>query len=54
MSGKHSMETILRAEVLYCVGGLNLDRIAAQLGISKQTVCYWNNKYGWKQKCSEQ
>ncbi len=43
---KHSPELVRQAQQLYCVNGLSVCDVAAQLGISESTVRDWIAKRG--------
>lgn len=55
---EHAVETVLRAEELYCVDGLTFERTAEVLDaegvpVAVSTLKRWSAKYGWPAKREE-
>lgn len=53
MGREYPMETVERAEELYCVDGLTFDDTAARAGVAVSTVKRWAERYGWQAKREE-
>lgn len=47
------METVERAEELWCVDGLTFDEVAARTRVAASTLKRWAEKYGWRTKRDE-
>jgi len=47
------METVERAEELWCVDGLTFEVVAARVGVATSTLKRWADKYGWPAKRNE-
>lgn len=47
------METVERAEELWCVDGLTFDEVAARTRVAASTLKRWAEKYGWRIKRDE-
>ncbi len=45
-----SIETVVRAEKLYCLEGHTLQDVARRTGVSMRALHYWSQKHGWKEK----
>lgn len=50
---EYPMETVERAEELWCVDGLTMGDVAARVGVAVSTVKRWAEKYGWHAKREE-
>ncbi|KAF5032469.1 hypothetical protein DSECCO2_616940 [anaerobic digester metagenome] len=50
---EHPMETVERAEELWCVDGLTLEAVATRTGVATSTLKRWGERYGWKAKRDE-
>jgi len=50
---EHPMETVERAEELWCVDGLTLADVATRTGVATSTLKRWAEKYGWQAKRDE-
>ncbi len=53
LPGQYPMETVERAEELWCVDGLTMGDVAARVGVAVSTVKRWAEKYGWHAKREE-
>lgn len=47
---EHPMETVERAEELWCVDGLTLADVSIRTGVATSTLKRWAEKYGWQAK----
>jgi len=47
------METVERAEELWCVDGLTFEAVAASVGVATSTLKRWAERYGWPAKRDE-
>ncbi|UJX42981.1 hypothetical protein K9F62_10005 [Desulfovibrio sp. JY] len=50
---EHPMETVERAEELWCVDGLTLADVGSRVGVATSTLKRWAEKYGWQAKREE-
>ena len=50
---EHPMETVERAEELWCVDGLTFDEVAARTRVAASTLKRWAEKYAWRAKRDE-
>ncbi|WP_300155832.1 hypothetical protein [Solidesulfovibrio sp.] len=50
---EHPMETVERAEELWCVDGLTLADVSTRTGVATSTLKRWAEKYGWQAKRDE-
>jgi hypothetical protein len=50
---EHTMDTVGRAEELWCVDGLTLEAVAARTGVATSTLKRWAEKYGWHARREE-
>ncbi|HML52870.1 MAG TPA: hypothetical protein PKC79_02125 [Solidesulfovibrio magneticus] len=50
---EHPMETVERAEELWCVDGLTFDEVATRTRVAASTLKRWAEKYGWRAKRDE-
>ncbi len=50
---EHPLETVERAEELWCVDGLTLADVSARTGVATSTLKRWAEKYAWQAKREE-